>query len=197
MTSKRFMDLLFTIPGIILLSPIMLVIAVWIKCDSKGPIIYKQKRVGLGERLFNVYKFRSMVTDADKASLLTVRADDRVTRAGRFLRKTKLDELPQLFNVLIGNMSLVGPRPEVAKYVAFYPPEAKKLIFSVKPGITERASVEYKDENDLLDCADDPEKTYIEKILPVKIRYSVAYAKSHTVLDDLKIIMATIKAIVS
>ncbi|EEX48044.1 sugar transferase [Jonquetella anthropi] len=197
MTSKRFMDLLFTIPGIILLSPIMLVIAVWIKCDSKGPIIYKQKRVGLGERLFNVYKFRSMVTDADKASLLTVRADDRVTRAGRFLRKTKLDELPQLFNVLIGNMSLVGPRPEVAKYVAFYPPEAKKLIFSVKPGITERASVEYKDENDLLECADDPEKTYIEKILPVKIRYSVAYAKSHTVLDDLKIIMATIKAIVS
>lgn len=197
MTSKRFMDLLITIPGIILLSPIMLVIAVWIKCDSKGPIIYKQKRVGLGERLFNVYKFRSMVTDADKASLLTVRADDRVTRAGRFLRKTKLDELPQLFNVLIGNMSLVGPRPEVAKYVAFYPPEAKKLIFSVKPGITERASVEYKDENDLLDCADDPEKTYIEKILPVKIRYSVAYAKSHTVLDDLKIIMATIKAIVS
>ena len=197
MTSKRFMDLLFTIPGIILLSPIMLVIAVWIKCDSKGPIIYKQKRVGLGERLFNVYKFRSMVTDADKASLLTVRADDRVTRAGRFLRKTKLDELPQLFNVLIGNMSLVGPRPEVAKYVAFYPPEAKKLIFSVKPGITERASVEYKDENDLLDCADDPEKTYIEKILPVKIRYSVAYAKLHTVLDDLKIIMATIKAIVS
>lgn len=197
MTSKRFMDLLFTIPGIILLSPVMLAIAVWIKCDSKGPVIYKQKRVGLGERLFNVYKFRTMVVDADKASLLTVRADDRVTRAGRFLRKTKLDELPQLFNVLIGNMSLVGPRPEVAKYVALYPPEAKRLIFSVKPGITERASVEYKDENDLLDCADDPEKTYIEKILPVKIRYSVAYAKSHTVLDDLKIIMATIKAIVS
>lgn len=197
MTSKRFMDLLFTIPGIILLSPVMLAIAVWIKCDSKGPVIYKQKRVGLGERLFNVYKFRTMVVDADKASLLTVRADDRVTRAGRFLRKTKLDELPQLFNVLIGNMSLVGPRPEVAKYVALYPPEAKRLIFSVKPGITERASVEYKDENDLLECADDPEKTYIEKILPVKIRYSVAYAKSHTVLDDLKIIMATIKAIVS
>lgn len=196
MTSKRFMDLLITIPGIILLSPIMLVIAVWIKCDSKGPIIYKQKRVGLGERLFNVYKFRSMVTDADKASLLTVRADDRVTRAGRFLRKTKLDELPQLFNVLIGNMSLVGPRPEVAKYVAFYPPEAKKLIFSVKPGITERASVEYKDENDLLECADDPEKTYIEKILPVKIRYYTDYAKSHNVWDDLCIILATIKAII-
>lgn len=194
--SKRAFDLLLTIPGLILLSPVLALIAVWIKADGSGPVFFRQTRVGLHGNLFQIIKFRTMVTDAEKKGLqLTTRDDSRVTKAGRFLRRTKLDELPQLFNVLVGEMSLVGPRPEVPKYVEYYPAEVKDLILSVRPGITDRASIEFRDENDMLKNSDDPEKTYIEEILPVKIGYYVAYAKRHTLCDDVRIIFLTLKKI--
>lgn len=193
----RFFDILFSSLGVVVLSPLFLVLAVWIKLDSKGPVFYKQSRVGKNDEDFRLYKFRTMVVNADKKRLITVGGrDPRVTRAGYFLRKYKLDELPQLVNVLRGNMSLVGPRPEVRKYVEMYTPEQRKVL-SVKPGLTDYASIHYIDENEMLAKSDDPEKTYVEVIIPEKIRYNIKYIEHQSVKEYFKIIFMTIRRIFS
>jgi lipopolysaccharide/colanic/teichoic acid biosynthesis glycosyltransferase len=193
----RFFDILFSSLGVVVLSPLFLVLAVWIKLDSKGPVFYKQSRVGKNDEDFRLYKFRTMVVNADKKGLITVGGrDPRVTRAGYFLRKYKLDELPQLVNVLRGNMSLVGPRPEVRKYVEMYTPEQRKVL-SVKPGLTDYASIHYIDENEMLAKSDDPEKTYVEVIIPEKIRYNIKYIEHQSVKEYFKIIFMTIRRIFS
>lgn len=197
MTIKRSMDLFFSFLGLVFLSPIFLVIAIWIKLDSKGPVFYRQTRVGKNMKPFKIFKFRTMVLDAESRGLQITTSDDgRITKAGIFLRKTKLDELPQLFNVFWGQMSLVGPRPEVPKYVEYYPEEIQKIVFSVPPGITDRASLEFKDENELLRLSKDPEKTYINEILPVKLKYYVDYVENRTMFSDVKIIVDTIREII-
>lgn len=197
MILKRWFDLLASSLGLIALSPLFLFVAILIKLDSKGPIFFRQERVGRFGKPFQIHKFRTMVTDAEHKGLqITVGTDARVTQVGGTLRKYKLDELPQLIDVLLGDMSLVGPRPEVPRYVAFYPEQAKYIVLSVRPGITDRASIEYKDENRILGLAEDPHRAYIEQILPVKIKYYTDYVGSRTFIGDLKIIFSTLIAIV-
>ena len=192
MIVKRLLDLFLSVSGLIILSPLFLLISLWIKIDSKGPVFYRQVRVGKNMEPFKIFKFRTMVHDPhDKGLQLTTSDDKRITRSGRFLRKTKLDELPQLINVFIGEMSLVGPRPEVPKYVEYYPEEVRKIVLSVPPGITDRASLEFKNENEILHLSKDPEKTYIDEILPVKLKYYVGYVENRTLLGDIKIIIDT------
>ncbi len=196
MTSKRVFDLILTIPGLVLLSPFFLVISIMIKKDSKGPIFFKQNRVGQWGTLFKIYKFRTMVVDAEKKGLaITTRDDCRITKLGKFLRKTKLDELPQLINVIRGEMSLVGPRPEVPKYVDLYPEDLKPVILSVLPGITDNASIEFKDEASQMSSSRNPEDTYVKEILPIKLKYYNDYVQSHTIWGDFCIILNTIKNI--
>lgn len=173
---KRVFDFFCSALGLVLLSPCFLIIAIWIKVDSTGPIFFVQKRVGRHGKPFGVYKFRTMIVDAESKGLkITVGKDPRITSSSHFLRRAKLDELAQLFNVLGGSMSLVGPRPEVQEYIDAYPEDIKKIVLSVKPGITDYASIEFKDENKLLEKSIDPSKTYIEEILPVKQRYYLKY----------------------
>jgi len=192
----RFFDFIFSLLGIILLSLVFLVLYVVIRLESKGGGFYKQLRVGRGGVDFYVYKFRSMRMGADKQGLITVGGrDPRITRIGYFIRKYKLDELPQLFNVLKGDMSLVGPRPEVRKYVDLYTDEQRKVL-SVRPGITDYASIEYVDENTILGQADDADKAYIEQILPDKIRYNMKYINHQSVKEYFKIIFLTIWSII-
>ena len=188
----HFFDILLSGIGLIILSPIFLTLSIWIKLDSEGPVFYKQKRVGKDNVDFLLYKFRSMITDADKKGLLiTVGGKDpRVTKSGYFIRKYKLDELPQLINVVWGDMSLVGPRPEVRKYVELYNNEQRKVL-TVKPGITDYASIEYIDENKILGESDDPEKTYIEIIMPEKIRHNMKYINNKSLKEYFKIIFFT------
>jgi len=196
MIAKRVFDLFFTIPGLFVLTPVFIIIAICIKLDSQGPIFYRQKRVGLHGTAFRIFKFRTMCQDAEKKGMqITIGNDPRITGIGRYLRKYKLDELPQLLNVVSGDMSLVGPRPEVPKYVAMYPDSVRSLILSVPPGITDYASIEYKDENDLLAKTNDPDKVYIEEIMPVKLRYYQRYVAERSLWNDLKLIIATIRAI--
>jgi len=193
----RFFDILFSSLGLIILSPLFLILAIWIKLDSKGPIFYKQLRVGKNDENFYLFKFRTMFMNADKNGLITVGdRDPRVTRAGYFFRKYKLDELPQLVNVLLGNMSLVGPRPEVRKYVEMYTPEQRKVL-TVKPGLTDYASIRYIDENKVLAKSNDPERTYIDVIIPEKIRYNIKYIEHQSVKEYFKIIFLTISRIFS
>jgi lipopolysaccharide/colanic/teichoic acid biosynthesis glycosyltransferase len=188
----RIFDILFSAIGLILLFPLFLILAIWIKIDSKGPFFYKQTRVGKDNKDFKLFKFRSMVPDADKKGLITVGGQDpRVTRSGYFIRKFKLDELPQFINVFKGEMSLVGPRPEVRKYVDLYNDEQQKVL-SVKPGITDYASIEYIDENEMLGKAENPEQVYIEQIMPEKIRYNMKYINNKSILEYFKIIFLTI-----
>ncbi len=188
----RLFDFLFSILGLVILSPLFAIVSIWIKFDSSGPVFYKQIRVGKDNKDFRLFKFRSMVTDAENKGLITVGGrDPRVTRSGYFIRKYKLDELPQLINVLIGEMSLVGPRPEVRKYVDLYDEEQRKVL-SVKPGITDYASIEYIDENELLAKSDDPERTYIDIIIPEKIRYNMKYIENSSVKEYFKIIFLTV-----
>ena len=197
MSSKRLFDLFLTIPGVLLLSPIFLLSMIAIKLDSKGAVIFRQKRVGLNGKIFEVLKFRTMIVDAEKkGAKITTSTDLRITKVGSFLRNCKVDELPQLFNVLKGEMSLVGPRPEVPEYVKFYPDNMRELILSVPPGITDRASIEYKDENKILANSIDPVKDYREKILPVKLDYCKKYVLNHSLLIDIGIILATIYAVI-
>jgi lipopolysaccharide/colanic/teichoic acid biosynthesis glycosyltransferase len=188
----RLFDIIFSFLGLVILSPLLLVIAVWIKIDSKGPVVYRQIRVGLNGIDFGVLKFRSMQLNADKAGLLTVGGrDNRITNAGYYLRKYKIDELPQLFNVLFGDMSLVGPRPEVRKYVDLYN-ELQKKVLLVKPGITDMASIAYKKENELLAKSPDPEKTYIEEVMPEKLKLNMIYIENRGLVNYFKIILKTI-----
>ena len=171
-------------------------IAIWIKLDSKGAVFYRQTRVGKGNKDFQLLKFRSMVQQADQNGLLTVgEHDSRVTRAGYFLRKYKLDELPQLINVFVGDMSLVGPRPEVRKYVDMYTPEQMHVL-DIRPGITDVASIKYRNENDLLAAADDPEQYYIDVVMPDKLRINLEYVKDNSLLHDFRLVLETFVAIV-
>ena len=180
-----------------MLSPLFLLIAIWIKLDSKGPVFYKQKRVGKNNRDFLLYKFRSMRPDSDKGRLITVGGHDpRVTRSGYYIRKFKLDELPQLINVFKGDMSLVGPRPEVRRYVDLYTPEQMRVL-SVKPGITSLASIRYRNENEILAASDDPDRTYIEQVMPDKLAIDLEYVDRASLRTDILLIFRTFKAIIS
>jgi glycosyltransferase len=172
----------------------MLIIAILIKLDSKGPIFFKQVRVTKNGREFKIFKYRTMKIGSDKYSQITVGKDSRITKVGDFLRKYKLDEIPQLINVLIGDMSLVGPRPEVPKYVALYTEEQREIL-KVRAGITDYASIEFSNENDILANETDPEKAYIEKIMPRKIELNKKYLSEISVMTDIKIILLTIKKI--
>lgn len=192
----RFLDFIISLLGIILLFPVFLVLYFTVRLESKGGGFYKQLRVGRGGTDFYVYKFRSMRIGADKQGLITVGGrDSRITRIGHFIRKYKLDELPQLFNVLKGDMSIVGPRPEVRKYVELYTEEQWKVL-SVRPGITDYASIEYVDENTILGQAEDADKAYVEQILPDKICYNMKYIEHRSVREYFKIIFLTIWSII-
>ena len=191
---KRIFDITLSLFGLIILLPFMLIIAIFIKFDSKGSIFFKQIRVTKGGREFKILKYRTMRAGSDKYSQITVGKDERITKIGSFLRKYKLDEIPQLINILIGDMSLVGPRPEVPKYVALYTDEQKEIL-KVRAGITDYASIEFSDENDLLASEEDPEKAYIEKIMPKKIELNKKYLSEISILTDIKIILLTIKKI--
>jgi lipopolysaccharide/colanic/teichoic acid biosynthesis glycosyltransferase len=182
--------------GLALLSPLLLLLALWVRLDSPGPVFFRQERIGRFGVPFRIHKFRTMRVDAEQHGQLTVGADARVTRAGRFLRKTKLDELPQLIDVLIGRMSLVGPRPEVPRYVAHYPEAVRAKVLALRPGITDWASIRMIDENEILGAAADPERAYVEQVLPEKLGYYSDYADSHTLCGDIRIIFATIMKIV-
>ncbi|MDR1701642.1 MAG: sugar transferase [Sporomusaceae bacterium] len=193
MFAKRIFDLFFTIPGVVLLLPFFGIIGIWIKFDSPGSIFFRQIRVGKRGINFQMLKFRTMVADAEKkGKQITVGQDERITRCGKFLRKYKLDELPQLINVLLGEMSLVGPRPEVPKYVECYPVDTKNIVLSVPPGMTNFASLEYQeDEDELLAKSNDPELTYIQEILPVKLNYYVRYVNERSLYVDFCLILRT------
>ena len=191
---KRIFDIILSLFGLMILFPFMLIIAILIKLDSKGPVFFKQIRVTKNGREFKIFKYRTMRVGSDKYSQITVGKDNRITKIGAFLRKYKLDEIPQLINVLIGDMSLVGPRPEVPKYVALYTDEQKEIL-KVRAGITDYASIEFSDENDLLASEEDPEKAYIEKIMPKKIELNKKYLSEISILTDIKIILLTIKKI--
>lgn len=193
---KRAVDVFFSTLGIIVLSPLLVTIGIIIKLSSKGPVLYKQVRVGKNDIDFNILKYRTMYIGSDKAGLLTVGdRDPRVTRIGYYLRKYKLDELPQLFNVFFGDMSLVGPRPEVRKYTSLYS-ESDKIVLSVKPGITDYASIHFRNESELLKNVSNPEKKYIEEILPIKLGLNKKYVENKGIKTDIAIIFKTLYIIV-
>ena len=194
---KRFFDISFSVFGLLILFPFLFFIAILIKLDSKGKIFYLQKRVGKNNIDFKLFKFRTMKPSSDKKGLLTVGAkDNRITKIGYYLRKLKLDELPQFINVLVGNMSFVGPRPEVRKYVTLYSKEQQKVL-TVKPGITDYASIEYVDENTILGRSENPEKTYINEIMPKKLQLNLKYIDEMSFFTDIKIIFKTIFKIIN
>jgi len=194
---KRFLEILFSLLSLTLLSPLFLIIAFLIKIDSKGGAFYIQKRVGKNNKDFNLIKFRTMFVKSDRQGLLTVgEKDNRITGMGKWLRKYKIDELPQLINILKGEMSFVGPRPEVRKYVELYD-DHQKQVLSVKPGLTDYASLEYVNENKILAGFSDPEKAYIEQIMPAKLELNLQYIKEHGLLADIKIIIKTLGFLVN
>ena len=187
---KRLFDMAASGIGLLLLAPLLLALAVWIKCDSAGPVFFLQERVGLHGKLFRIIKFRSM-RQINSGPQITVGADARITRSGRFIRAYKLDELPQLINVLLGDMSLVGPRPEVPRYVALYPADVREEVLSVRPGMTDLASVQYRSESDLLAASSDPERTYTTVILPAKLALYQQYVRQRSLWLDVRIICVT------
>lgn len=192
---KRLLDLLGSTVGLLIFSPILIILAIAIKLDSKGPVFYMQERIGKGGLPFKLFKFRSMYTGADKKGLLTVGGkDNRVTKVGYFIRKYKFDEIPQFLNVFFGDMSLVGPRPEVKKYTDLYNSEQREVL-NVKPGMTDYASIEYRNENDVLAASADPEKTYIEEIMPHKLELNKKYISEAGLFTDIKILFITFKTI--
>lgn len=194
---KRLFDIVASGLGLIVLSPLFLILAIWIKLDSKGPVFYRQVRVGYKNKDFRIFKFRSMRVDADKGSLVTIGGrDPRVTKSGYWIRKFKLDELPQLINVFIGDMSLVGPRPEVRHYVDYWTPEQMHVL-DVRPGITDPASIKFRNENELMEKAEAPEKYYIEVIMQEKIKLYLEYVEKHSFWYDLGLIFKTFWVIVS
>lgn len=189
---KRLFDIIFSLLGLLALLPFFVLISIWILLDSRGGIFYRQVRVGRHNIDFRLWKFRSMRPDSDKKGLLTVGGrDPRITRSGYFLRKYKLDELPQLINVLTGDMSFVGPRPEVRKYVELYTAEQKKVL-NVRPGITDLASLHYFEENELLARSSDPERTYIEEVMPAKLKLNLQYIDKANLATDLRMILKTV-----
>lgn len=194
---KRLFDIVASGLGLIVLSPLFLILAIWIKLDSKGPVFYRQVRVGWKNKDFRIFKFRSMRVGADKGSLVTIGGHDpRITRSGYFIRKFKFDELPQLINVFTGDMSLVGPRPEVRHYVDYWTPEQMHVL-DVRPGITDPASIKFRNENELMEKAEDPEKYYIEVIMQEKIRLYLEYVEKHNFFYDIALIFKTFWVIVS
>jgi lipopolysaccharide/colanic/teichoic acid biosynthesis glycosyltransferase len=188
---KRGLDVGVSLLGLILASPLLLAAAIAVKLDSRGPLLFRQQRMGRNFRPFWIYKFRTMVVDAERQGQLTAGADPRVTRVGRWLRQSKLDELPQLFNVLRGDMSLVGPRPEVPKYVELFRDEYR-VVLSVRPGLTDPASIKYRDEGALLAGSPDPERQYVERILPDKLALASDYIRRANVLTDLGVMFRTV-----
>ena len=194
---KRLFDVIASGLGLMVLSPLFIILAIWIKQDSKGPVFYRQVRVGFKNKDFRIFKFRSMRVGADKGSLVTIGGHDpRVTRSGYFIRKFKFDELPQLINVFLGDMSLVGPRPEVRHYVNYWTPQQMHVL-DVRPGITDPASIKFRNENELMEKAEDPEKYYIEVIMQEKIKLYLEYVEKHSFLYDLGLIFKTFWVIVS
>ena len=193
---KRLFDIVASGLGLLVLSPILIIVAIWIKLDSEGPVFYRQVRVGRYNKDFRIFKFRSMRIGSDKGSLVTIGGrDPRVTRSGYFIRKFKIDELPQLINVFLGDMSLVGPRPEVRHYVNYWTPEQMRAL-DVRPGITDPASIRFRNENELLEKAEDPEKYYIEVIKQEKIRLYLEYVHNASFWYDIKLIFLTFWTIV-
>lgn len=194
---KRVFDVLASGLGLLVISPVFLFLAVWIKLDSKGPVFYRQVRVGRGNKDFRIFKFRSMRVGSDKKGLITVGGHDpRVTRSGYFIRKYKLDEFPQLINVFTGDMSLVGPRPEVRKYVDMYTAEQMHVL-DVKPGVTSLASIRYRNENELLEKAADPDRYYVEVVMQDKLAIDLEYVRNASLGYDIKLIFHTFWEIVS
>ena len=189
--TKRLFDFIAALLGLLVLSPLFVAVAVWIKIDSRGPVFFRQQRVGKDGVPFNIIKFRTMFDDAYE-SPLTIGNDRRITPVGRFLRRHKLDEFPQLINVIGGSMSLVGPRPEVPRYVDCYPPEVRSQVLSVAPGITDWASIYYKEENSLLSRATNPEQAYLDTILPAKLKYNLRYVHERSFWNDIRIIFTTL-----
>lgn len=193
---KRLFDIVASGLGLVFLSPLFLILALWIKLDSKGPVFYRQVRVGRWNKDFRIFKFRSMRMGADKGSLVTIGGHDpRITRSGYFIRKFKFDELPQLINVFWGDMSLVGPRPEVRHYVEYWTPEQMHVL-DVRPGITDPASIKFRNENELMEKAEDPEKYYIEDIMQEKIQLYLEYVDKHSFFYDIALIFKTFWVIV-
>lgn len=193
---KRLFDIFFSLLGIAVLSPLYIIISILIVIDSKGGILYKQERIGQGGKIFKVFKFRTMRPDSFSKGALTVGSrDPRITNVGYYLRKYKLDELPQLFNVLFGDMSFVGPRPEVKKYTDLYT-EEQRTVLSVRPGITDYASIKFRNENDLLSVSDNPEQLYIDEIMPEKLALNMKYVNDNNVFKDIRIIFDTFYAII-
>lgn len=194
---KRIFDIIASGFGLILLSPLFLILAIWIKLDSKGPVFYRQVRVGKNNKDFRIFKFRSMRVGSDKGSLVTIGGrDSRITRSGYFIRKFKLDEFPQLINVFVGDMSLVGPRPEVRHYVDYWTPEQMHVL-DVQPGITDPASIKFRNENELMEQAEDPEKYYIEVVMQEKIKLYLEYVNNHSFCGDIKLIFKTFWVIIA
>ena len=193
---KRAMDVVVSGGALLVLWPALVLVALAIKIDDPGPVFYRQVRVGRDGKEFRIFKFRTMIVDADKKGLqITVGRDNRITRMGALLRKTKLDELAQLINVFTGEMSFVGPRPEVPKYVNLYTPYQRQVLL-VRPGITDYASIAYRNENDLLEGAEDPEKMYIETIMPDKIELNMKYLREISPIADIRLILSTIVAVI-
>lgn len=189
---KRVFDFVAALLGLLILSPFFLIVALLIKLDSAGPVFFLQERVGINGSIFKLFKFRTMVTDAYKGAAITVgKRDSRITRVGSFLRKFKLDELPQLINVVLDEMSLVGPRPEVKRFVDLYSTEQREVL-SIKPGITDYASIQFRNENELLEGKPDPIDFYIREIMPVKLKLNLEYIKNRSFLGDLGIIFKTV-----
>lgn len=194
---KRVFDLVSCIVGLVLLAPLFMVVAIWIKLDSSGPIFFRQERVGRNGEVFRIHKFRTMRSDSENKGRLTVGKDSRITTSGHFLRKSKVDELPQLIDVLLGKMSLVGPRPEVQEFIDEYPSDVRDIVLSVRPGITDEASIEMVDENEILGKYSDPRKAYIDEVLPIKQKYYVDYVENKSFLGDINIIFKTITKIIT
>lgn len=194
---KRVFDLVSCIVGLVLLAPLFIFVAIWIKLDSSGPIFFRQERVGRNGEVFRIHKFRTMRSDSENKGRLTVGKDSRITTSGHFLRKSKVDELPQLIDVLLGKMSLVGPRPEVQEFIDEYPSDIRDIVLSVRPGITDEASIEMVDENEILGKYSDPRKAYIDEVLPIKQKYYVDYVENKSFFGDINIIFKTITKIIT
>jgi len=194
---KRIFDFVTSFFGLTLLSLLFVFIALWIKLDSKGPVFFRQQRVGLKGKIFKIHKFRTMKESSESQVRLTIGDDDRITQSGQFLRKFKFDELPQLIDVFIGRMSLVGPRPEVQEFIDIYPVDIKNKILSIKPGITDMASIEMANENDILGKYKNPKQAYVDIILPIKQKHYLNYVDNHNMWLDIKIIFLTLKRIIA